>query len=90
MPDPIISIPWADDSMTVLDFNKVKVNGELAVDLLAERDKLRDLLSIAKSALEKARPILGFHEYEPWRNEMDKQTGHAASVVRHALDRLNQ
>ena len=57
MPDPIISIPWADDSMTVLDFNKVKVNGELAVDLLAERDKLRDLLSIAKAALEKARPI---------------------------------
>lgn len=34
MEDPIISIPWMDESMTVLDFSKVKVNGELAVDLL--------------------------------------------------------
>lgn len=48
------------------------------------------LLDIARAALEKARPILGFHEHEPWRNEMDKQTGNAASVVRHVLDRLNQ
>ena len=41
MPDPIISIPWTDDSLTVLDFNKMKVNGELVTDILAERDHLR-------------------------------------------------
>ena len=50
---------------------------------------LERMLAVSKSALEKARPVLGYHEHEPWRNEMDKQTGYAASAVRNALDRLN-
>lgn len=54
-----------------------------------EAGELRGLVAIAKQALEAARPILGYHEYEPWRNEMDAQTAKAASLVRHALDRLN-
>ena len=41
MPDPTISIPWSDESQTMLDFNRVKVNGELATAILAERDALR-------------------------------------------------
>lgn len=44
MADPIISIPWMDESMTVLDFNKVKVNGELAVDILEQRDRYQHAL----------------------------------------------
>lgn len=42
MPEPIITIPWQDDGyMEMLDWSKVKVNGELATDLLAQRDALR-------------------------------------------------
>ena len=52
MPDPIISIPWMDESMTVPDFSKVKVNGELAVDILAQRDRYHSALkSIASAAV---------------------------------------
>lgn len=43
-PDPIILIPWTDDSMTVLDFNKAKVNGKLAAEILAEHDRYRQTL----------------------------------------------
>ena len=68
-------------------------NAGLADQALLDRREagaLREQVAIAKQALEAARPILGYHEYEPWRNEMDAQTAKAASLVRHALDRLNQ
>ena len=41
MAEPTITVPWTDDSMEMLDWSKVKVNGELATDLLAQRDALR-------------------------------------------------
>lgn len=45
MGTPIISIPWTDETMMVPDLNKVKVNGELAVDILAQRDRYREALA---------------------------------------------
>lgn len=44
MPDPIISYPWADEAQTMVDFQRVKVNGELATDLLEQRDRYRAAL----------------------------------------------
>lgn len=44
MPEPIISVPWSDQTQTLLDWNKVKVNGELATDLLSQRDRYRAAL----------------------------------------------
>lgn len=52
MPEPIISVPWSDETQTLLDWNKVKVNGELATDLLVDRNQLRARVAELEAALE--------------------------------------
>lgn len=52
MPEPVISVPWSDETQTMLDWNKVKVDGELATDLLAERNRYRAALEQSTVLLE--------------------------------------
>ena len=42
--EPVISFPWLDEEQTMVDLQRVKVNGELATDLLAERDRYKRAL----------------------------------------------
>ena len=56
--DPIISIPWTDETMTVLDMNKVKVNGELATDLLAQRDEARARVAELEARISDGQTVL--------------------------------
>ena len=92
MNDAETSLPIATEALGRLraEFERSEKYLKSAARAFGDRiSELEARVKFAKDALELARPILGFHEYEPWRNEMDAQTAKAASAVRHAIDRLN-
>ena len=91
MNDAETSLPLATEALARLreEFDRHEKYLKSATMALTDRVYgLEAKVKFAKDALELARPILGFHEYEPWRNEMDALTAKAASAVRHAIDRI--